>query len=140
MRWAAFVAMLGSATALASPLATSAESEVGAGRPKGSLETLDEVQDAIFACWKWPSESEAHSGMVLRFILSFRRDGEILGGRITYMDQKLSAEERAKYSAALSDAIKACSPLPISPALGEGIAGQPFVFPLHDTRNHTRKK
>ncbi|MBX9827674.1 MAG: hypothetical protein K2Y27_22095 [Xanthobacteraceae bacterium] len=131
MRWAAFLAMLGAATACASPVATSAEAEVGATVPaKGPLDTLDDVQTAFFACWKWPPESEAHDGMVLRFILSFKRNGEILGGRLTYVDQKLSAEERDKFSAALSDAIKLCSPLPISPALGEGIAGQPFVFTL----------
>jgi len=135
MRWGPFLAMLGLATVLVSPPATSAESEVGAGvPPKGPLNTLDDIQQAIFACWKWPAQSEAHDGMVLRFVLSFRRNGEVLSGRLVYVDRNVSAEERAMYSAALTDAIKLCSPLPIPQSLGEEIAGQPFVFTLRDTR------
>lgn len=134
MRWSAFLVVLGLATALARQ-ASSAEAEVGAGvQPRGPLNTLDEVQQAMFACWKWPSEGEAGGALVLTFLLSFKRNGEVLGGRILHLNRNVSAEERGKYSAALTDAIKLCSPLPIAPALGEAIAGQPFVFTLKDTR------
>jgi hypothetical protein len=134
MRWAAFLATLGLATVLASPYATAAESETGPGAPlKDSLSTLDDLQKAISACWTWPPGSAEHGGTVLTFTLSFKRDGEILSGRLNYVNRNLSAEERGKYAAALDDAIRLCSPLPIAPSLGEGIAGQPFVFTLRDT-------
>src|SRR4051812_17003131 len=112
MRRCPFVAMLGLATVLVSPEATSAEAEVGAGvPPTGPLNTLEEVQQAIFACWKWPPESEARDGLVLRFVLGFKRNGEILSGRLIYINGDASAEKRDQYSAALKDAIKLCSPL-----------------------------
>jgi hypothetical protein len=134
MRWAAFLVMLGLATALASPRAAAAEPEVRSGVPaKGPLNTLDDLYKAISTCWKWPPGSQEHGGTVLTFTLSFKRDGEILSGRLNYVNRNLSAEERGKYAAALDDAIKQCSPLPIAPSLGEGIAGQPFVFTLSDT-------
>jgi hypothetical protein len=135
MRRGHVLAMLGLAAVLASPQASCAEAEAGAGvRPKGPLNTMEDVQQAIFACWKWPSGSEADGEMVLTFMLTFKRNGEVLGGRLLHLNRDVSAEERGKYAAALTDAIKLCSPLPIAPGLGEGIAGQPFVFTLRDTR------
>src|SRR5262245_4924114 len=132
MRWAAFWAVLGLAAVLA-PQAIAAESQAGPGAPpRDTLNTLDDIQKAITACWKWPAGSDEHGGTVLTFTLSFKRDGEILSGRLNYVNRSLSAEERGKYAAALDDAIKQCSPLPITPGLGDGIAGQPFVFTLRD--------
>ncbi len=132
MRWCAFLVVLGLTTALA-PRASSAQSGAeAAASPKAPLNTMEEVQQAMFACWKWPSESQ--SGMELTFLLSFKRNGEVLGGRLLHLDRTVSAEERGKYAAALTDAIKLCSPLRIAPGLGETIAGQPFVFTLKDTR------
>ena len=133
MRRGPFLAMLILTTVLASPQACSAESEVGASvPPKGPLNTMEEVQQAMFACWKWPSESQ--DGMELTFLLTLKRNGEVLGGRLLHINRNVSADERGKYSAALTDAIKLCSPLPIAQNLGESIAGQPFVFTLRDTR------
>jgi hypothetical protein len=134
MRCAAFLVMLGLATALASPRLTAAEPEPKSDAPpKDQLNTLDDLQKAISACWKWPPGSGENGGTVLRFTLGFRRDGKILSGRLNYVNRNLSGEERGKYAAALDDAIKQCSPLPIAPSLGEEIAGQPFVFTLRDT-------
>ena len=131
MRWAAFLLMAGLAVALASPSARAAEPDVRPGAPsKDQLNTLDDVQTAFFGCWKWPAGTDEPGGTMLTFTLSFRRDGSILGGRLNYINRSLSAEERGKYAAALDDAIRQCSPLPIAPGLGAEIAGQPFVFTL----------
>jgi hypothetical protein len=138
MRMAAVLRMLGLAAALATP-AAAAEFKTGAGvPPKGPLNTLVDVQRAVLACWKFPPESEVHGGLELRFILSFKRNGEIFGGRLTYQDRNFSPEERALYNAALMDAIKLCSPLPITLSLGEAIAGRPFVFTIRDTRKERK--
>jgi hypothetical protein len=124
--------MLGLSMAFASP-ATSAEAGAGVP-PQGPLNTMEDVQQAMFGCWTWPQQSKAGGGPELTFLLSFKRNGEVLGGRLLHIDRNVSAEERSKYSAALTDAIKLCSPLPIAPSLGATIAGQPFVFTLKDTR------
>jgi hypothetical protein len=123
--------MLGSAAMLAPP-ASSAEAGAGV-RPKAPLNTMEEVQQAMFACWKWPSESEAGGGQVT-FLLSFKRNGEVFGGRLLHIERNVSAEGRGQYASALTEAIKLCSPLPITPGLGEKIAGQPFAFTLPDDR------
>ena len=102
--------------------------------PRGPLNTLNDVRRAILGCWEWPPVSMIRSGMELTVLLSFRRDGEIFGARITYQWPDVSPGERGLYYSALLRAIKLCSPLPLSPSLGEAIAGRPFRFRFRDTR------
>ncbi len=67
-------------------------------------------------------------------MLSFKRDGEIFGARITYQSRDVSLGERDLYYGALMRAIALCSPLPLSPSLGEAIAGLPMRFHFRDSR------
>jgi hypothetical protein len=131
--------MLGLAAALASP-AAAGQMETGTGvAPKGPLNTLKDVGDAIGGCWKWPPQNEVvHGGMELTVILSFKRNGEIFGARLSYQRRDVPAEERALYYASLLDALKLCSPLPLSASLGEAIAGRPFSFRFKDTRGERK--
>jgi hypothetical protein len=130
--------MLGLATMLASP-AVAMEMEAGAGvAPKGPLNTLNDVGQAVLNCWKWPPESEVQGGMELTIRLSFRRNGEIFGAKLSYQKRDVPDAEKALYYAALIDAMKLCSPLPLSPSLGEAIAGRPFVFTFKDTRKERK--
>jgi hypothetical protein len=101
---------------------------------KAKLNTLKEVYSALRHCWMWPSMADISTGMDITFMLSFRRDGEIFGGRITHESRNVSANEQAIYYTALADAIRRCSPLPISDTLGQAMAGRPFIFRLIDTR------
>lgn len=134
-----FLTVLGLAAALASPQASAAEFQSGRGvAPKGPLNTIRDVQQAIFDCWKWPPASEVQGGMELTIIVSFKRNGEIFGARLTYQKREVPEAERALYYAALLDALKLCSPLPISASLGEAIAGRPFSFRFKDTRNERK--
>jgi hypothetical protein len=142
MRTGAFLtrllAVLGLAAALASPAAAETM-ESGAGvAPKGPLNTLKDVGNAIGGCWRWPPANEVQYGMELTVMLSFRRDGTIFGARINYARRDIPAEEKALYYAALLDAMRLCSPLPLSPSLGEAIAGRPFVFTFRDTRKERK--
>jgi hypothetical protein len=82
--------------------------------------------------------SETRSGMEFTFLVSFRKDGEIFGARITYQSPHVSDEERALYYGAMLAALSRCSPLPLSDSLGSAIAGRPLRFHIHDTR-HQRK-
>ena len=76
--------------------------------------------------------------MELTVRLSFKRNGEIFGARITYQSHDVSDEERALYYGALLQALKRCSPLPLSESLGEAIAGRPMTFHIHDTRQQRK--
>jgi hypothetical protein len=137
MRLDAFLAMLGPVAAIASPLPSIAAPEGGVA-PKGPLNTLKDVGKAIGGCLKWPAASEVHGGMELTVIVSFKRSGEIFGARLTYQTSDVPAEQRALYYGALLDALKRCSPLPVSASLGEAIAGRPFKFRFKDTRKERK--
>lgn len=106
--------------------------------PKGPLNTLNDVANALRGCWRWPPLSEINTGMDLTILLSFKRSGEIFGAKITYQSKNVSAEERAIYHAVLLDALKLCSPLPVSESLGGAIAGRPMMFRFHDTRKERK--
>ena len=108
------------------------------GAPKGPLNTMADIRQALRGCWQWPPASEARSGIELTVRLSFKRNGEIFGARITYQTAHVSDEERALYYGALLAALSRCSPLPLSTGLGEAIAGRPFTFHIHDTRQQRK--
>ena len=106
--------------------------------PQGPLNTLIDVRDAIRGCWKWPPMSEVRQGMELTIRLSFKRNGEIFGARLTYETPNVSDDERRMYYGVLLEALKLCSPLPFSPSLGEAVAGRPFIFRFKDTRGERK--
>jgi hypothetical protein len=110
----------------------------GPGAPRKELNTLAEVGKALQSCWRWPPVSEARSGMEFTVRLSFKRNGEIFGARITYQTRDVPDEERSIYYGALVAALARCSPLPLSESLGGAIAGRPLHFHIHDTRQQRK--
>jgi hypothetical protein len=139
MRAGACLAMLGLVGTLVASQAQAEEFTTGAGlAPKGPLNTLRDVQQAIVGCWKWPPGDRIRTGLDFTVLLSFRRNGEVFGARITYQSKNVSPEEREVYYGALMEAITICSPLPVSASLGEAIAGRPFAFRFHDTRKERK--
>ena len=108
------------------------------GGPQGLLNTMADIRQAFRSCWQWPPVSEARSGMALTVRVSFKRNGEVFGARITYQTAHVSHEERALYHGALLAALSRCSPLPLSESLGHAIAGRPFTFHIHDTRQQRK--
>jgi len=101
---------------------------------KAQLNTLEDVKRAIQHCWRWPPARAIRDGMELTVRLSFKRNGEIFGARVTHQSRDVSDDEQFAYYRALVLMMKRCSPLPVTPALGEAIAGRPFFFRFHDTR------
>ena len=102
------------------------------------LNTLKDVSNALRKCWVWPSLADSSGAMDITVMLSFRRDGDLFGGRITHVSRAVSNSERALYFAALEQMLARCSHLPLSDSLGEVIAGKPFIFRVHDTRREKR--
>jgi hypothetical protein len=106
--------------------------------PKPPLNTLADVGRALRSCWRWPPLSEAQAGMEITIRVSFKRNGEVFGARITYQTRNVSDHERSVYYEALAAALARCSPLPLSESLGEAIAGRPLTFHIHDTRQQRK--
>jgi len=131
------VGLLFSVTMLAA-VVLPASGRADPGAPQGLLNTMADIRQALRACWQWPPASEARSGMELTVRVSFKRNGKIFGARITYESPNVSDAERALYHGALLAALSRCSPLPLSASLGEAIAGRPFTFHIHDTRQQRK--
>jgi len=109
-----FGALIGVVAAIVAMTASPLAAQPGRGvAPKGPLNTLLDVRDAILGCWKWPPISEVRQGMTLTIRLSFKRSGEIFGAKLTYETRDVSDEERRMYYGVLLEAMKLCSPLPV---------------------------
>jgi hypothetical protein len=136
VRFGALIGIAAVATAMmTSPLAA----QPGRGvAPKGPLNTLVDIRDAIIGCWNWPPISEVRQGMELTIRMSFKRNGEIFGAKLTYQTRDVSDDERRLYYGVLLDALKLCSPLPVSETLGGAIAGRPFTFRFKDNRRERK--
>jgi hypothetical protein len=120
------------------PPSVAAQQPRGASAPKGPLNTLADLERAIRCCWQWPPASVIKTGMALTVRLSFKRNGEIFGARITYQKHNVSPEEHNIYYRALVEAIARYSPLPVSPSLGQAIAGRAFYFHFEDSRKQRK--
>jgi hypothetical protein len=102
------------------------------------LNTLADVGRALETCWEAnePPILRSRPGMNVTVMLNFTRTGEIFGEpRFTYITPEAKPETKALYQRAVVAAIDACVPLPLSPALGNAIAGSPKVMPFIDRRN-----
>ena len=112
----------------------------GASPPRRAplLNTLRDVGLALEICWRThqPPPEQARPGMNVTVMLTFTRSGELLGEpRFTYITPEATPETRALYQRAVVAAIDACTPLPVSPALGGALAGRPEIMPFIDRRN-----
>jgi hypothetical protein len=106
-----------------------------AKKPAAPLNTIADVFAALEACWVPPALDEARAGMQITVLLSFKRNGEILGmPRITYEAREASEEERLSYRAAMAQALRRCTPLPFTDALGGALAGRLLTVRFIDNR------
>jgi hypothetical protein len=99
------------------------------------LNTIAEVFAALEACWIPPALEQARAGMQITVMLSFKRNGELLGKpRITYETPGASDDERTSYRVAMAQALRRCTPLRFTDALGGALAGRPFTMRFIDNR------
>ena len=90
------------------------------------LTTMEEVGAAVMSCWKPPSGVK-NSAVTLRFGLE--DDGSLIGPpRPTYIDVAGDEKVRQLFVAAAMDAVDRCTPVELSPALAQGIGGNPFTM------------
>jgi hypothetical protein len=104
-------------------------------KPGAPINTIKEVFAALESCWIPPPLERAHAGMQITVMLSFKRSGELLGKpRITYETPEASEDERLSYRVAMAEALRRCTPLPFTDALGGALAGRPMTIRFIDNR------
>jgi hypothetical protein len=104
-------------------------------KPSAPINTIKEVFAALEACWIRPGLDQARAGMQITVLLSFKRSGELLGKpRITYETPEASDDERLSYRVAMAQALRRCTPLPFTDALGGALAGRPITMRFIDNR------
>lgn len=116
--------------------ANASAQEPGEGQqPAAPLNTIAEVFAALEACWIPPGLEQARAGMQITVMLSFKRNGELLGKpRITYETPGASDDERMSYRVAMAQALRRCTPLRFTDALGGALAGRPLTMRFIDNR------
>jgi hypothetical protein len=113
--------------------ASGAVAEDASGEHK--LDTLHAMFDALRACWIPPAKEKARPGMQMSVRFAFRRSGDIISTpRVTYVSHGASPENRGDYLHAISAALERCTPLHLSPGLGNAIAGRPIAIRFVDNR------
>lgn len=90
------------------------------------VDTLEALGQALTACFQAPAGS---AGSVMTVLVSLRRDGTVLGRpRITFSHLVGPPDGKRAFVAAALGALKACTPVAVTPALGGAIAGRPFTI------------
>jgi hypothetical protein len=110
-------------------------------KPAAPINTIAQVFAALEACWIPPGLDQARAGMQITVMVSFKRSGELLGKpRITYETPEASDDERLSYRVAMAEALRRCTPLPFTEALGNALAGRPMTLRFIDNRKLKQAK
>jgi len=98
-----------------------------AGAAEGTVNTLAELFTRLGTCWKPPPGRRGDNGLQITVVLSFRRDGSLLGKpSIAYESHSASDEDRLRYETALAQTLQRCTPMPFTDELGSAVAGRPL--------------
>ncbi|TGQ73076.1 MAG: TonB C-terminal domain-containing protein [Mesorhizobium sp.] len=113
------------AAALAVVLFASSDGAFSQERPCHStdpIDTIKEMSDAIYACWK-PPPGTAGMSLTLRF--SLRRNGTLIGKpRATHSDLGTDSQLSQAFVASILKALDEALPLPFTDGMGGAIAGE----------------
>jgi hypothetical protein len=111
------------------------ENAANGGSEDHKLDTIRDMFAALRACWEPPPKDEARHGMEYTVRFAFKRDGEIIAPpRMTYATHDAPAEVRDKYRGAIDAALKRCTPLHFTDAMGGAVAGRPIAIRFVDER------
>jgi len=95
------------------------------------ISRTSEIGDRLARCWEAP-RTEPPQIIEVTVRLSFSRFGAVIGEpRVTYIRAPAQPGLREKIAISALAAIKACTPLPFTPALGQAIAGRMFAIRLN---------
>jgi len=99
------------------------------------VDSIKEVFARLRSCWKPPSAERASPNIDITVIVSFNRDGNILGHpRITYQSEQATDNDRLMYRIAVMEALQRCVPMPFTEGMAGAIAGRPFAVQFHNRK------
>jgi hypothetical protein len=95
----------------------------------GQVDNIKEAFARLRTCWQPPPASRANSDVEITVIVSFTRDGNILGRpKITYESENATDNDRLEYRIAVMETLQRCTPMPFTESMGGAIAGRPFAI------------
>ena len=95
----------------------------------GQVDNLKEAFARLRTCWRPPPPSRANPEVEITVIVSFTRDGNILGRpKITYESENATDNDRLEYRVAVMETLQRCTPMPFTDAMGGAVAGRPFAI------------
>jgi hypothetical protein len=95
----------------------------------GQVDNIKEAFARFRTCWKPPPASQANPDVEITAIVTFRRDGSILGHpKITYESEDATDNDRLLYRVAVMEALQRCTPMPFTEGMGGAVAGRPFAI------------
>jgi hypothetical protein len=99
------------------------------------VNTIRDVLAKLKTCWKPPPASLANPGIDITVIVSFNRNGAILGHpRITYESEQATDNDRLMYRIAVMEALQRCTPMPFSEGMAGAVAGRPFAVQFQNRK------
>jgi hypothetical protein len=99
------------------------------------LDTLKDVFARLRTCWKPPPASRANPGIDITVIVSFNREGNILGHpRVTYESEGATDNDRLMYRIAVMETLQRCVPLPFTEGMAGAVAGRPLAVQFHNRK------
>jgi hypothetical protein len=100
------------------------------------VNTIREVFAKLGTCWRPPPASSANPDIDITVMVSFNRDGQILGHpRITYESEQATDNDRLMYRIAVMEALQRCTPMPFTEGMAGAIAGRPFAVKFHNRKS-----
>src|SRR3954471_9437200 len=95
----------------------------------GQVDNIKEAFARLQTCWRPPPPSRANPEVEITVIVSFTRDGNILGRpKITYESENATDNDRLEYRVAVMEALQRCTPMPFTGSMGGAVAGRPFAI------------
>jgi hypothetical protein len=95
----------------------------------GQVDNLKEAFARLRTCWRPPPPARANPEVEITVIVSFTRDGNILGRpKITYESENANDNDRLEYRIAVMETLQRCTPMPFTDAMGGAVAGRPFAI------------
>jgi hypothetical protein len=102
---------------------------------QGQVNTIRELFAKLRTCWRPPPASLANPGIDITVIVSFNRNGDIIGHpKITYESEQATDNDRLMYRIAVMEALQRCTPMPFTEAMGGAVAGRPFAVQFQNRK------
>jgi hypothetical protein len=113
----------------------SSASVVSAQTAPDQVDSIQQVFAKLGTCWRPPPPSRANPDIEITVIVSFRRDGTILGHpKITYESEEATDNDRLMYRIAVMETLQRCTPMPFTEGMAGAVAGRPFAVKFHNRR------